>query len=496
MTAMFEAAELGQRVAKPEYEREVEGLRQRLLAAQQRLRHAGFPVVLVVGGVDGAGKGETVNTLLEWMDPRYIDTFALSASSDEERERPPMWRFWRALPPAGRIGIFFGGWHSAPIVDRVYGTIKKVEMERRLARVNGFERLLVDDGTLLVKYWMHLSKDRQKKRLRSLQADPATRWRVTPLDWKHFALYDRFRKVSSQALRVTSTADAPWTIVEASDRRFQLLTVGRTLADRLEAQLERVDGANSSRSVAVSAPLAGPGARTILSTVDLTRRLDPDDYDRKLEKERGRLNTVARRAAAKGVSTIVVMEGVDAAGKGGAIRRVASALDARMFSVIPIAAPTEEERRHPYLWRFWCHLPRAGRMTIFDRSWYGRVLVERVEGFCSDPEWQRAYSEIDDFEQQLVAHGTVIVKLWLQISQDEQLRRFRERETIAWKQFKITDEDWRNRERWPLYEQAVNDMIERTSTEVAPWTIVESEDKRYARIKTLETIRRAIDHAL
>jgi polyphosphate:AMP phosphotransferase len=490
---MFEAAEIGQSVPKEEYEREVQTLRRELLEAQTALRDADFPVILVIGGVDGAGKGETVNTLLEWLDPRFVQTFAISAPSDEERERPRMWRFWRALPPRGRIGIFFGGWHTAPIVDRAYRRIDRAEMERQLGGVVAFERLLVDDGALILKFWMHLSKKRQKKRLEALAKDPRTRWRVTETDWAHFEMYDRFRKISSEALRRTSTGEAPWTIVEASDRRFQLLAVGRALRDRLRARLATTRGAPGG--AAPAAPTSPPGARTILSSLDLSQRLTDDAYDERREREQGRLNLACRKAAASRISTVIVMEGVDAAGKGSAIRRITGALDARMYQIVPIAAPSEDERAQPYLWRFWKHLPRAGRLTIFDRSWYGRVLVERVEGFCRPGDWQRAYSEINDFEDQLVEHGIVLVKLWLHISQDEQLRRFREREATPWKQHKLTAEDWRNRERWPTYEHAVNDMIERTSTERAPWTIVESEDKRFARIKVLETIRRAVEHA-
>jgi polyphosphate:AMP phosphotransferase len=498
---MFEAAEVEQTISKDDYKREVATLREQLLDAQAELRRADFPVIIVVGGVDGAGKGETVNTLLEWLDPRFVQTVALGPPTDDERERPRMWRFWRQLPARGRIAIFHGGWHSEPIVDRVYRRVSPAAMERQLGEVVAFERLLVEDGTLLIKLWMHLSKQRQKKRLKALQKDPKTRWRVTPTDWEHFELYDRFRKVSSTALRKTSTGDAPWTIVGATDRRFQLLSVGRTLLDRLRDQLamRKAHATPRAPTAAPVAPHGGaspPGARTILSSLDMAKSMADDEYDSRLELAQGALNEVFRRAAKKGIATTIVMEGVDAAGKGGAIRRFTGALDARMYRVVPIAAPTEEERAHPYLWRFWRALPGRGDVTLFDRSWYGRVLVERVEGFCQPADWQRAYTEINDFEDQLVRHGMVVVKFWLHISQDEQLKRFREREQTPWKRFKITQEDWRNRDKWPDYEQAVNEMVERTSTEVAPWTLVESEDKRYARIKVLETVRDAVAAAI
>ncbi|MCA9674844.1 MAG: polyphosphate:AMP phosphotransferase [Myxococcales bacterium] len=494
---MFEAAEIGRSVAKEDYDREAVTLREELLELQLELRRADFPVIIVIGGVDGAGKGETVNTLLAWLDPRHVETFALGAMTEEERERPTYWRFWRALPPRGKIGIFFGGWHSAPIVERAYKQIKDAELDRQLGEVVRFERLLAAEGVLLLKFWMHLSKARQRKRLRALEKDKRTRWRVTPTDWDHFAIYDRFARISSHALRRTSTAEAPWTIVEATDRRYQILTVARELRDRLRAHLAArvAPAARIEAGTAAAPPGAAPApgeARTILSSLDMTRTLDDDAYARRLEACQGRLNLLCREAKRDGVSTVIVYEGVDAAGKGGNIRRVTGALDARMYTIVPIAAPTAEERRYPYLWRFWRHLPRAGRITIFDRSWYGRVLVERVEGFCRPADWARAYTEINDFEEQLARRGTVIVKLWLHITQDEQLRRFEERAATPFKRFKITDEDWRNRDKWPAYAAAINEMVERTSTELAPWTLVEGNCKRHARIKTLETIADAV----
>jgi len=498
MGPMFEAAELGQEMSKAQYEREVPELREALLGAQLAVRDARFPVIIVIGGVDGAGKGETVNTLLEWMDPRHIETFALGAPSDEERERPYYWRFWRALPPRGKIGIFFGGWHSAPIVERAYRRIKNDEFERQLAEVDSFERLLVAEGALLVKFWMHLSKDRQRKRLKALSSDKRTRWRVTDLDWEHFEMYDRFKRISEHALRRTSTGEAPWDVIEGYDRRYQTVTVGKLLLERIEGRVAEL--AKKKKSPPPPKPAALPrtsrGQQTILSRLDLTVKLADKPYKKKLEKLQGQLNLLCRQAARKGMSTVVVYEGMDAAGKGGNIRRVTAALDARMYRVVPIGAPSDEERLYPYLWRFWRHIPRDGRFTIFDRSWYGRVLVERVEGFCSEADWMRAYTEINEFEEQLVRDNIVVVKFWLQVSQAEQLRRFKERAATGFKRFKITAEDWRNRKKWKLYVPAVNDMIERTSTDIAPWTLVASDSKNHARIKTLETICDAIERAL
>jgi polyphosphate:AMP phosphotransferase len=489
---MFEAAEIGHEISKEAYEAEVPALRQDLLAVQAELKKADFPVLIVVGGVDGAGKGETINKLLEWLDPRYVETSATSPSA-EDAGRPAYYRFWKALPPRGKIGIFFGGWHTQPIVDRAYRRITDGEFDRQLAEVTSFERLIAADGALILKFWMHLSKPRQKRRLKALEKDAVTRWRVTAGDWERFAMYDRFAKVSSQALRRTSIVEAPWNVVEATDRRYQTLTVGRRVRDALRDHLATRTTQSKPAAQLATAPVAAASDVTILSTLDLKQAVDPDHYKEALEEAQGRLNRAMRRAYKKKHAAVVVFEGVDAAGKGGNIRRVTGSIDARAYRIVPIAAPTQEERRFPYLWRFWKHLPGPGQMTIFDRSWYGRVLVERVEGYCSQQDWQRAYTEINEFEDQMVRSNVALVKFWLHIDQDEQLKRFEDRAHTTFKQFKITDEDWRNRKKWPQYEQAINDMVERTSTEVAPWTLVEANDKKFARLKTLDTIAKALE---
>jgi polyphosphate:AMP phosphotransferase len=484
---MFEAVELGRKVDKAEFERREAALREALLEAQMELLATkGFAVAVVVGGVKGAGKREVVGTLNAWMDPRFIATHGLREPSDEERERPHMWRFWRMLPPKGRIGLFHGSWYTWPIVARAFGRLKGADLDRHMARIQRFETMLAAEGVLLVKYWMHLSKEAQAKRLKALEKDPLTRWRVTKQDWQNFERYDAFTKICARAIRLTSTAEAPWTLVEASDARHQLLAVGDHLLAALRARL--------AEPKAPPVPLHLPPFRTeaepvnVLRSLDLTARVPEEAYDRELEALQGRLAVLTRKKAFQTRSLVLVFEGMDAAGKGGAIRRVVSALDAGRVQVVPVAAPTEEERAQPYLWRFWRQLPRAGSVTVFDRSWYGRVLVERVEGFCSEADWMRAYGEINDFEDQLLRNGTLVQKFWLHVSQEEQLRRFEARARTPFKRFKITDEDWRNREKWPRYEAAVCDMVERTGTEECPWTLVPSEDKHVARLQVLRTI--------
>lgn len=491
---MFESAELGHSIPDREYDREEPKLREALLKAQyDLLANKSFPVIILIGGVDGAGKGETVNILNEWMDPRFIHTHAFGEMSDEERERPRMWRYWRALPPKGRIGVLFGAWHTDPIVNRVAGRSDDAQLELAMEEIVRFERMLVDEGALILKFWFHLSRKAQKKRLKALESDPKTRWRVTDTDWERFKLYDRFRKVSENALRETSTGYAPWIVVEGTDPNYRYLTVGRTI---LAALTKRLAGDKPVVTRPAALPEPAVDGRTVLSSLAYDKTLARKAYNRKLEKYQGELNLLSRHKKFRNRSLIIVMEGVDAAGKGGSIRRVTGALDARHYQVTPIAAPTEEERAQPYLWRFWRHLPRKGRVTIFDRSWYGRVLVERVEKFCSEQDWMRAYHEINDFEERLVEAGAIVTKFWVTVTKEEQLRRFREREKTPFKSFKITPEDWRNRRKWNDYERAVCDMIERTSTEIAPWSLIPSNDKYCSRIEILKTLCERVEAAL
>ena len=492
---MFESAELGHKIDKTTYKLEVPELREALLDAQIDLLQSGkFPVIILIAGVDCAGKGETVNILNEWMDPRHIETHALRELTDEEMERPPMWRYWRVLPPKGKIGIFIGTWYSTPLIENVYGNIKNAELDQYLERITRFEKMLCDEGTLFLKFWLHLSKVQQKKRLKSLEKEPSTRWRVTETDWKHYKLYDRFHQVSERMLRSTSTPEAPWLIVEGSDPHYRYLTIGKTILHTLRQRLDAPQR-DVQREPFPPVTMAIDGLR-ILQALDLSKKLAKTEYEAELEKWQGKLSLLSRDPNFKKIAVVTVFEGNDAAGKGGAIRRITQALDARLYRVTPIAAPTDEEQRQPYLWRFWRHLPHKGRFAIFDRSWYGRVLVERVEGYCSHSDWMRGYGEINDFEEQLVRHNTVVVKFWLAISKDEQLKRFKEREKIGFKRFKITDDDWRNRDKWDEYELAVCEMIDRTSTEIAPWTLIEANDKYHARIKVLKTLCKRIEAAL
>ena len=488
---MFESAEIGNKLGKKEYKREVPALRAALLNAQYDLGELKrFPVLIIIGGVDGAGKGETVNLLNAWMDPRHIHTHAFGPPSDEEAVRPPMWRFWRAMPPRGKIGIFFGSWYTDPILRRVMDHTSDAGLQQHVDEIFRHEKMLADEGVLLIKLWFHLSPERQKQRLETLEKDPHTRWRVTKKDWRRFKHYEKFRQVSERVLRETSTATAPWIVIEGTDPNYRSVAAGRILLELMRNRITTEKARVTEKSPRITTPASLPKLDNsgLLSGMNLKQRISKGRYEKQIEKLQGDLNLLSREKKFAHRSTILLFEGMDAAGKGSAIRRITAALDARRYHIVPVAAPTEEERAQPYLWRFWRHMPRPGLVSIFDRSWYGRVLVERVEGFCSPADWTRGYTEINDFEEQMTRGNVVLIKFWLQISKEEQLRRFNQRETTEFKHFKITDEDWRNRKKWRPYEAAVCDMVDRTSTEIAPWTLVEAEDKLFARIKILKTI--------
>jgi AMP-polyphosphate phosphotransferase len=487
---MFETAEVGHAVSKAEFDKVQHALHAELLDAQRRAREAKLPVIVVVSGVETAGKSQAVKRLCEWLDARNVQSVAFWDESDEERERPRQWRFWRQMPAAGQIAILFGSWYTQPIVDRAYKDIGRSKYEAELASIVALERTLTDNGALLVKLWFHVSKKEQKRRLKDIAKEQKRQ--LTPYEKAYSKHYDRFLKVSEIALRATDQGYAPWHIIDASDRQYRELMAGRILRDAL---LERLAHPGTARGARRAEPRAGR-FRTVLDRVNLKATVTDERYRRKLDKYQARLNTLAWRARDEKISTVAMFEGWDAAGKGGAIRRVTAALDARLFRVIPVAAPTDEERAHHYLWRFWRQLPRGGYVTLYDRSWYGRVLVERVEGFARPHEWGRAYGEINEFERQLTKDGVCLCKFWLHISPQEQLRRFEERGKLAHKKHKITDEDWRNRKKWKDYALAVDEMVARTSTGYAPWTLVAANDKKAARLQVLKTMCEALEQAL
>ena len=496
---MFEAAELGRKIPKKAFADIEPELHTRLLDVQQKLRNTNTAVIIIVSGVEGAGKGEVVNRLSEWLDTRDIRTNAFWEETDEQRLRPNYWRFWRALPARGTLGIMFGSWYTRPIIDRVYGDLEDADFEQQLRRIVEFERMLVNDGALIVKLWYHLPKAVVEKRVKADKGILEMKIRKSPLMEKFSRQYKKFVSVSEQAIRITDKGIAPWHLVEATDRHYRDITTGQILLNALEARLN--DG-HDNQFLDDSPPVTHltdsleASRLTILDHVDLSQSLTEKKYNTQMKHYQARLFDLAWQAHYAKHSVVAVFEGWDASGKGGAIRRVTRAIDARLYKVISVAAPTDEEKAHQYLWRFWRHLPLAGYVTLYDRSWYGRVLVERVEKFAREAEWQRAYGEINHFEEQLCEHGIVLVKFWIHLDREEQLRRFKEREQTPWKMHKITDEDWRNRDKWDDYKAAVNDMVAHTSTEYAPWTLVPGNDKKFARVNILKTLCEAIEGKL
>jgi polyphosphate:AMP phosphotransferase len=452
---------------------------------QFELENQDFPVIIIVSGVEGAGKGSVVHRLHEWMDPRLIDTNAFWDHSDEEEQRPYFWRFWRALPAHGRIGVFFGSWYTRPILEAGSGDITDAQLNQELQRINDFERMLTDDGALIIKLWFHLPAELAMERMRADQLRELTNIEIPEGSEAEFLnRYQQLLEVSERAIRASDSGHSPWHLIEATDDNYRDLTAGQVIEQCLRARLQHDQG-NGSSTPPVS--LTDAGQPTVLNRVPLDSALAPDDYKAQLQYYQSRLETLAWRARRERLACVAVFEGWDAAGKGSAIRRVTQAIDPRLYHLLQYAAPSDEESAHHYLWRFWRQLGRDGSFTFFDRSWYGRVLVERVEGFAAEGEWLRSYAEINRFEEQLADHGSVLLKFWLHISKEEQLQRFELREQTPHKQHKITEEDWRNRDKWHDYELAVHDMVAHTSTSAAPWTLVPGDDKRFARIDILRT---------
>jgi len=489
---MFDAAELGQQVSKSEFKKRELDLRARLLKLQYRtLEFARFPVIIDFAGVDGAGKGSTINMLNKWMDPRWVRSIGYRIPTEEERARPRFWRYWRDLPQKGRIGLYLSGRYSRPLLGRVYGGSDDLEFDQRLAEIIRFENALVDDGALILKFWMHLSQEHQKKRLDELSADPLHSYRVTDDDWRNHKNYHDFIAAAEQIITRTNRGGAPWNIVEGVDPNYRHLRVGEIIAAELARHLdthERMAALAGNAEAPRSAEPPPSSPTTVFDSLDLTKTVARRDYKKKMPEYQAQLGDLGRKAFNKGVSTVLVFEGPDASGKGGAIRRTVWSLDARTSRVHQFAAPTDEERAHHYLWRFWRKIPAAGFVSVFDRSWYGRVLVERAEGFASEDEWRRAYNEINDFENQIVDRGILLLKFWLHISEEEQLKRFKKREKSPYKHWKLTDEDWRNREQWDAYELFGHDVVQYTSTQKAPWILVEGNNKLHARLKVIKTV--------
>ena len=411
---MFETLEVGKRIKSSDFNELALPLRQKLLKAQFDLAKHDYPVIIVIAGLDGAGKGALVHRLNEWMDPRGITTNTFWEHSDEEESRPFFWRFWKRLPARGQIGIFLGSWYNRPAQAAVDEKMGRKEFGQHCKEIESFERMLTDDGTVIIKLWLHVSQEVQHSQLEGTAPEKQQNPRITDRPYDLRGKYKSALKVSEQLILSTDSSHSPWQLIEAEDRHYRDITAGEFILKAMQAgAIRQTEPAATSPEAVVEA--AGPQP-TVLDSVDLSRTLDRDEYKLKLAKYQAKLQDLAWQAYRQNRSVVAVFEGWDAAGKGSAIRRVTGAIDPRLYRLVQFAAPTDEERAHHYLWRFWRQLERDGRCTFFDRSWYGRVLVERVEQFAAEEEWQRAYSEINQFEEQLVEHGCIVLKFWLHIS--------------------------------------------------------------------------------
>lgn len=483
------------RLSRKEYQVAAARLREELVQLQLELKRAPFKVLLILAGPEGAGRGTLLQTLAEWLDPRGVETFSWHPPTTEERQHPAQWRFWRALPGIGRIGLYAGSWYTETLREEARNKRALRHVAEESERIRDWEKLLADGGTLILKVWLDLSEEAQGRRLRTLRADPATAWRVTDEDWHHHRIYRRLAKTSALIRRKSDHPGGRWILVSAEDERRRDLEVGRLLLDRVRAHQRKFARLPAPAKPRKLSPLRAAGQRR-LARLRLDQEMSEHDYDEIRDKWLGRLGLGLRAAREAGRAVVFVFEGWDAAGKGGAIRRLTSAADPRDYRVIPVAKPTPEEKHAHYLWRFWRDIPADGRIAVFDRSWYGRVLVERIEGFCREEEWRRAFGEINAFERELTGHGVIVLKFWLHVSHEEQLRRFREREATPHKRHKMNEEDWRNRRQRAAYEVAVGDMLALTHQPAAPWHLVPADNKRFARIDVLSTAARRLEEAL
>lgn len=497
---MLETVNLKKTMIDSEYKQLTRSLKEELARLQHRVKEEKIPVIILFEGWGAAGKGSLISDMILNLDPRNFKSYSTVAPTSEERRKPFLWRHWNRIPPRGQMVILDRSWYPEISTARIEEHLSDAQFERRVESIRTFERQLTDDGYLIIKFFLHISQHEQEKRLKKLRKSKETAWRATDLDFKRNRKYDAYLQVFDEMLERTQTPDAPWHIIGSHDRNSAMAEIYKTAVESIQEALAAKEEKKAAPPAAKNAPI-DPGAYALvkmqpLSKVRLDMTVEEEEYRRELKKCQKRLGKLHNRLYLEKIPVVTVYEGWDAAGKGGNIKRLVKSLDPRGYEVIPVAAPSAAELAHHYLWRFWKEVPKQGHITIFDRSWYGRVMVERIEGFCTPEEWRRAYKEINEFEAELAEWGAVILKFWIHIDKDEQLRRFKDREDTPEKRWKITDEDWRNREKWEQYETAVDDMLKNTSTAFAPWTIIESQDKRFARLKAIKAFIDAVEERL
>lgn len=480
---MLEKLDMKKKLSKSAYNEVMDVLGERLGLVQRLAREAKKPIIIVFEGWRGARRSAIINTMMQQMDARGFDVYSTVRMNEEEHKQPFFTFFWQHLPALGNIAVYHRSWYYLKTANEVNCKEGNANCCQNISydHINTFEKMLTDDNYIILKYFLHLSPEQQRENIAKNAKTLGKAWREVSPAIDESDKYEEYLERYEKMLEATDKVNAPWHLIAADDRRSAEIEIITSIVETVEK--------------AVNTPVAAPAAvirpntkYDVLGKINATQELSKEDYKKELDKYQKRLKQLQIEMFKAQIPTVICFEGWDAAGKGGAIRRLTAALDPLGFSVHPVSAPNVVERQFHYLWRFWVHLPEAGNIAIFDRTWYGRVMVERIEGFAKDYEWQRAYDEIKDMEQQWAEHGFAIAKFWLQIDKEEQLRRFNDRQNDPMKQWKITDEDWRNRDKWEAYEEAVNEMLVRTDTSYAPWTVVEGNNKYYARLKVLKTV--------
>lgn len=455
--------------------RDEEELSVDLIEAQYALKNSkaqnnAKSLVILVSGIELAGKGEAVKQLREWVDPRYLRVKADPTHLFENKHT-----FWqpyaRSIPAEGQIQVFFGNWYSDLLATAMHVSkpLDETLFDAYIENMRAYEQDLKNNHVDVIKIWFDLPWKNLQKRLDDMDSSEQRWHKLMGLDWRNKKQYDTVQK-----LRQRFTDD--WYVIDCEDETVRDQQFAQYILQALKQLPKHKTTVRTKwKQATVPEALLNPS----------TDVLSEDDYKAELKKLTKKVSDALRNDSR---NVIITFEGMDAAGKGGAIKRIVKKLDPREYEIHTIAAPERYELRRPYLWRFWNRLNESGKITIFDRTWYGRVLVERIEGFASTAEWQRAYDEINRFEQNLVDSETVVVKIWLAISKEEQAIRFKEREETPHKRFKITEEDWRNRDKWDDYLKAAADMFKRTDTDYAPWYVIATDDKYSARIEVLKAI--------
>ncbi len=488
---MLDEALVKKDIAKSEFEIAEDLLREQLIEVQEQLKSHRSKLIVVLEGLDRFAVRMVLNRLQQWFDPRYISIRVFQIKTSKKDLKGPFFqRFWRAMPANGTIGVYHRAWYSNVVLGQLDDG-SELKLDHRIRVINQYEKVLYDDGAYILKFWLHQPKETLKKELKSADKDPEKYWWVSKKDDAMLKNYPEIVKISEKVISGTNTIEAPWVILDSTKERYRDLVIGNKLLESIRSiiQKEQEKGNRSQDSIITqeTGPYIHGVTENVLDKVDLDQKLEKKEYKKELTSVLGELSKISGKAHRNGISQVYVFEGWDSAGKGGCIRRLVLGFDPFLYRVYPIAAPSDYENQFHYLWRFWTRIPPRGFVSIFDRSWYGRVLVERVEGFAKPHEWQRAYNEINTFESQLIEDGIVLHKYWLHVSKDEQLRRFKEREETPYKNFKITDDDYRNRSKWNEYKDAIQEMVMNTSTPEAPWNIIAANDKRFARIEVIKT---------